>query len=163
MALKSKEPLSVADMCAMSLYATAPSPACSFILFHTMMTAFLLQSSLILKIFALNGCIWPDKNRSTAQWNPLPPLKLMVLLHLGIKSKMYFCQTVYCRRMRSFCFRDMMHWQFPICTRKRLKLHPDTPQHYDYITIENITGSIESFLNIKPWTQFWHKLWTKPV
>lgn len=33
------------------------SPACSFILFHTMMTAFLLQSSLILKIFALNGCI----------------------------------------------------------------------------------------------------------
>ena len=47
----------MADMGAMSLYATAPSPACSFILFHTMMTAFLLQSNLILKISTLNGCI----------------------------------------------------------------------------------------------------------
>lgn len=37
-------------------------------------------------------------------------------------------------------------------------MHPDTPQHYDYITMENITGSIEGFLNIKPRTQFWHRL-----
>lgn len=36
-----------------------------------------------------------------------------------------------------------------------LKMRPDTPQHYEYITMENVTGSIESFLNIKPWTQFY--------
>ena len=36
-----------------------------------------------------------------------------------------------------------------------LKMRPDTPQHYEYVTMENVTGSIESFLNIKPWTQFY--------
>ena len=35
-----------------------------------------------------------------------------------------------------------------------LKLRPDTPQHYEYITVEDIEGSIATFLNIKPWTQF---------
>ena len=35
------------------------------------------------------------------------------------------------------------------------KLRPDTPQHYEYITIENVTGSIlQSFININPWMQF---------
>ena len=32
---------------------------------------------------------------------------------------------------------DMCHWHI-------------APWHHDYITMENITGSIESFLNIKP-------------
>lgn len=35
-----------------------------------------------------------------------------------------------------------------------LKMRPDTPQLYEYITVENITGSIENFININPWTQF---------
>ena len=35
-----------------------------------------------------------------------------------------------------------------------LKLRPDTPQHYEYITVENVTGRIESFLTVRPWTQF---------
>lgn len=36
-----------------------------------------------------------------------------------------------------------------------LKLRPDTPQCYEYITVENITGDIlGSFINISPWTQF---------
>lgn len=36
-----------------------------------------------------------------------------------------------------------------------LKLRPDTPQHYEYITIEDVEGSIEgSFINVNPWTQF---------
>ena len=35
------------------------------------------------------------------------------------------------------------------------KLRPDTPQHYEYITVENVDGSIlGSFININPWTQF---------
>ena len=35
------------------------------------------------------------------------------------------------------------------------KLRPDTPQFYEYITVENVTGNIlGSFININPWTQF---------
>lgn len=35
-----------------------------------------------------------------------------------------------------------------------LKMRPDTPQNYEYITVEDITGNAKSFLYIKPWTQF---------
>lgn len=35
-----------------------------------------------------------------------------------------------------------------------LKMRPDTPQHYEYILVEDITGNAKSFLYIKPWTQF---------
>ncbi len=35
-----------------------------------------------------------------------------------------------------------------------LKMRPDTPQLYEYITVENITGSTDHFLYIQPWTQF---------
>lgn len=35
-----------------------------------------------------------------------------------------------------------------------LKMRPDTPQNYEYILVEDITGDASSFLYIKPWTQF---------
>lgn len=35
-----------------------------------------------------------------------------------------------------------------------LKMRPDTPQNYEYITVEDITGSVANFLYVKPWTQF---------
>ena len=35
-----------------------------------------------------------------------------------------------------------------------LKMRPDTPQVYEYIRIEDITGRADKFLNINPWTQF---------
>ena len=35
-----------------------------------------------------------------------------------------------------------------------LKMRPDTPQHYEYVTVENITGKCGRFLFIQPWTQF---------
>ena len=35
-----------------------------------------------------------------------------------------------------------------------LKMRPDTPQHYEYILVENITGACGSVLYIYPWTQF---------
>jgi hypothetical protein len=35
-----------------------------------------------------------------------------------------------------------------------LKMRPDTPQHYEYVTVENITGNCKSFLVVRPWTQF---------
>ena len=35
-----------------------------------------------------------------------------------------------------------------------LKMRPDTPQHYEYVTVDNIQGKTGSFLVIRPWTQF---------
>ena len=35
-------------------------------------------------------------------------------------------------------------------------MRPDTPQHYEYITIEDIKGSVRSMVLIKPWTQFFN-------
>ena len=35
-----------------------------------------------------------------------------------------------------------------------LKMRPDTPQHYEYVLVENITGRCERFLFVNPWTQF---------
>ncbi len=38
-----------------------------------------------------------------------------------------------------------------------LKMRPDTPQHYEYITVEDIKGDAKSMIYIKPWTQFYNK------
>lgn len=35
-----------------------------------------------------------------------------------------------------------------------LKMRPDTPQNYEYILVENITGNATKFIDINPWTQF---------
>lgn len=35
-----------------------------------------------------------------------------------------------------------------------LKMRPDTPQKYEYITVENIKGQANSMIYVKPWTQF---------
>ena len=35
-----------------------------------------------------------------------------------------------------------------------LKMRPDTPQLYEYITVEGITGKADRLIYIKPWTQF---------
>ncbi|MCY1721956.1 glycosyl hydrolase family 28 protein [Prolixibacteraceae bacterium Z1-6] len=35
-----------------------------------------------------------------------------------------------------------------------LKMRPDTPQKYEYITVENIKGQAHSMIYVKPWTQF---------
>lgn len=35
-----------------------------------------------------------------------------------------------------------------------LKMRPDTPQHYEYIDVSYVAGSVTHFLYIHPWTQF---------
>ena len=35
-----------------------------------------------------------------------------------------------------------------------LKMRPDTPQHYEYVAVEDISGDCNSFLVVRPWTQF---------
>ncbi len=36
-----------------------------------------------------------------------------------------------------------------------LKMRPDTPQRYEYITVEQVEGQVGEFINITPWTQFY--------
>ena len=36
-----------------------------------------------------------------------------------------------------------------------LKMRPDTPQHYEYITVEEVSGSVTNMILIRPWTQFY--------
>lgn len=38
-----------------------------------------------------------------------------------------------------------------------LKMRPDTPQHYEYVRVENFTGKCRNFLLVRPWTQFYQK------
>ena len=35
-----------------------------------------------------------------------------------------------------------------------LKMRPDTPQNYEYLLIEDITGTAGKFISVRPWTQF---------
>ena len=35
-----------------------------------------------------------------------------------------------------------------------LKMRPDTPQHYEYVRVEDFKGNCSSFLVVRPWTQF---------
>ena len=36
-----------------------------------------------------------------------------------------------------------------------LKMRPDTPQHYEHIRVERLTGNCNEFMGIFPWTQFY--------
>ena len=36
-----------------------------------------------------------------------------------------------------------------------LKCRPDTPQRYEYVTVEDVEGSVRNFLNVNKWTQFY--------
>lgn len=36
-----------------------------------------------------------------------------------------------------------------------LKMRPDTPQQYEYVTVEKVTGRGRNFLLVAPWTQFY--------
>lgn len=35
-----------------------------------------------------------------------------------------------------------------------LKMRPDTPQHYEHLLVEDISGSVDNFISVLPWTQF---------
>ena len=38
-----------------------------------------------------------------------------------------------------------------------LKMRPDTPQHYEYVTVDDMQGHCNMFIVCKPWTQFYEK------
>jgi hypothetical protein len=35
-----------------------------------------------------------------------------------------------------------------------LKLRPDTPQCYEYVAVEDVSGMVENFFQLNKWTQF---------
>lgn len=37
-----------------------------------------------------------------------------------------------------------------------LKMRPDTPQHYEYVEVDGMTGRCGSFIVVRPWTQFFN-------
>lgn len=37
-----------------------------------------------------------------------------------------------------------------------LKMRPDTPQHYEYVTVDNVSGNVGSFIVVRPWSQFFN-------
>ena len=68
-----------------------------------------------------------------------------------------FCHSALTLGSESIHDRNIILRRCKINNAKRLlwlKMRPDTPQHYEYITVEDITGFVHSFFYIKPWTQF---------
>jgi len=68
-----------------------------------------------------------------------------------------FCHSALTCGSESIYNRNIVFRKCSITKAQRLlwlKMRPDTPQNYEYILVENITGNADSFLYIKPWTQF---------
>ncbi len=68
-----------------------------------------------------------------------------------------FCHSALTNGSESLHNKNILMRNCKVNDAKRLlwlKMRPDTPQHYEYITVENITGQAHSFIYIKPWTQF---------
>ena len=63
---------------------------------------------------------------------------------LTLGSEAIHCRNIVLRNCRSENA-DRVLW---------LKMRPDTPQRYEYILVQNVTGRCGRFLFIHPWTQF---------
>lgn len=63
---------------------------------------------------------------------------------LTLGSEAIHCRNVLIRRIQVDGGHNLL-W---------LKLRPDTPQHYEYIAMEDATGRVDNFLHIHRWTQF---------
>ena len=63
---------------------------------------------------------------------------------LTLGSEAVHCRNVLLRRVRVDDAFNLL-W---------LKLRPDTPQVYEYVAVEDVTGRVENFLKVYRWTQF---------
>ena len=73
------------------------------------------------------------------------------------------CEVVRCHGTLT-CGSESVHNRNIILRRVRvhdtlhllwLKMRPDTPQRYEYIRIEDVSGDVKAFVNINPWKQFY--------
>lgn len=68
-----------------------------------------------------------------------------------------FCHAVLTCGSESIHDRNVLLRNCTVQDAKRLlclKMRPDTPQKYEFVTVENVEGSVGSLLDLKPWTQF---------
>ncbi|QDH80238.1 exopolygalacturonase [Echinicola soli] len=68
-----------------------------------------------------------------------------------------FCHSALTCGSESIHNRNIILRRIKVTDAKRLfllKMRPDTPQNYEYITLEDITGSAKNMFNFSPWTQF---------
>jgi polygalacturonase len=73
------------------------------------------------------------------------------------------CESYYCHGGLT-CGSESVHNRNVIFRRVKihgllnllwLKMRPDTPQRYEYISVEDVEGSVNNLVNINPWTQFY--------
>lgn len=65
---------------------------------------------------------------------------------LTLGSESVFNHNIILRRIKITSQANNLLW---------LKMRPDTPQRYEYITVENITGPVKNFILVAPWKQFY--------
>ena len=65
---------------------------------------------------------------------------------LTLGSESVFDHNIILRRIKISSQANNLLW---------LKMRPDTPQRYEYITVEDIKGPVKNFLLIAPWKQFY--------
>lgn len=65
---------------------------------------------------------------------------------LTLGSESIHCRNVLLRRIQVDSGYNLL-W---------LKMRPDTPQHYEYISVEDIRGEVTNFIQIRPWKQFFN-------
>lgn len=68
-----------------------------------------------------------------------------------------FCHSALTFGSESIHNRNVILRRCNLSNAKRLlwlKMRPDTPQNYEYVLVEDIKGDAQSFLYVKPWTQF---------
>ncbi|MEL0456289.1 glycosyl hydrolase family 28 protein [Flavobacteriaceae bacterium SZ-1-7] len=90
---------------------------------------------------------WSDKNASNGE-------NTNIIIE---DCEFGFCHSALTNGSESLHNKNIIMRNCKVSEAKRLlwlKMRPDTPQHYEYITVENITGQAHSFIYIKPWTQF---------
>jgi polygalacturonase len=69
-----------------------------------------------------------------------------------------FCHSVITFGSESIYDRNIVLRRCNIAERAErllwLKMRPDTPQHYEYVLVEDVKGVADNFIFIRPWTQF---------
>lgn len=68
-----------------------------------------------------------------------------------------FCHSTFTCGSENIHTKNVLVRNCKIESAKRLmnfKMRPDTPQKYEYITLESISGTVQSGIYIRPWTQF---------
>lgn len=64
---------------------------------------------------------------------------------LTVGSEAVHCRNILVRRITVDSGYNML-W---------LKMRPDTPQHYEYILVEDVRGKVTNFFQLRAWTQFY--------